>query len=291
MEWDLFVSHASEDKDDIVKPLVEELESYGLSVWYDEFELKIGDSLSESIDKGIIHSKNGLIIVSNSFLNKNWTDYELRSFIMKEIEQGGDILPIWHKVTKADVMNRSLFLADKFALSSDIGIELLAIKILQKIRPDILSSYALKSASRKAFTEGQLEIKEINIKDLEDDGKIVHESLPNYILASSFLINQIFSDVWNLDFKDFIENFAKDWDYDREFFIWNVITSSYLMFIRNNKISFDDIKKKKDIFTDLVRLSLGDTEPNCLDKDEYNVLMQIYIANHDYIEQFDLYHT
>ena len=96
MEWDLFVSHASEDKDDIVKPLVEELESHGLKVWYDEFELKIGDSLSESIDKGIIHSKNGLIIISDNFLNKDWTDYELKSFIMKEIEQGGNILPIWH---------------------------------------------------------------------------------------------------------------------------------------------------------------------------------------------------
>lgn len=86
MEWDLFVSHASEDKNDIVKPLVQELESYGLKVWYDEFELKIGDSLSESIDKGIIHSKNGLLIISKSFLNKNWTDYELKSFIMKETE-------------------------------------------------------------------------------------------------------------------------------------------------------------------------------------------------------------
>ena len=290
MKWDLFVSHASEDKDDIVKPLVDELERYGLKVWYDEFELKIGDSLSESIDKGIIHSKNGLIIISKSFLNKNWTDYELKSFIMKETEKCGNILPIWHNVTKTDVMNRSLFLADKFALSSEIGVKLLAIKILQKIRPDILSSYALKSAFREAYKEEHSKTKKINIKDL-NDGKIVHNSLPNYILASSFLINQIFCDVWNSDFKSFIENFAKDWDYDREFFIWNVITNSYLMFIRNNKISFDDIKKKKDIFVDLVRLSLGDTEPNCLDKDEYNILMQINMANYDYIKQFNLYHN
>lgn len=290
MEWDLFVSHASEDKEDIVKPLVNELERYGLKVWYDEFELKIGDSLSESIDKGIIHSKNGLIIISKSFLNKNWTDYELKSFIMKETEQCGNILPIWHNVTKADVMNRSLFLADKFALSSDIGVEQLAIKILQKIRPDILSSYALKHAFRNAYEEERSEIKKIKIENLED-GKIVHKSLPNYILASSFLINQIFSDVWNSDYKDFIENLAKDWDYDREFFIWNVITSSYLMFIRNNKISFDDIKKKKDIFADLVGLSLGNTQPNRLDKEEYNVLMQIYMANYDYIKQFNLYHN
>lgn len=290
MKWDLFISHASEDKNDIVKPLVEELERYGLSVWYDEFELKIGDSLSKTIDNGIIHSKNGLIIISKNFLNKNWTDYELKSFIMKENEQCGEILPIWHNVTKTDVMNRSLFLADKFALSSSIGVESLAIKILQKIRPDILSSYALKSAFKKACKEEKSEIKEVDIKDL-DDGKIVHKSLPNYILASSFLIDQIFSDIWHSDFKEFIENLARDLDYDREFFIWNVITSSYLMFIRNNKISFDDIKKKRDIFADLVSLSLGDTNPKFLDKDEFNVLIQIYKANYDYIKQFNLYHN
>lgn len=287
MEWDLFVSHASEDKDDIVKPLVQELESYGLKVWYDEFELKIGDSLSESIDKGIIHSKNGLLIISKSFLNKNWTDYELKSFIMKETEQGGNILPIWHNVTKKDMMNRSLFLADKFALSSSIGVKKLAIKILQKIRPDILSSYALKSAVRNAYAEEKGKSEKVSIEELRD-GKIVHKSLPNYIVASSFLISQIFSDVWDSDFNDFIENLARDWDYDREFFIWNVITSSYLMFIRNNKISFDDTKKKRKVFGDLVNLSFGIVEPTFLSKDEFNVLIQIYKYNYDFIDQFGL---
>lgn len=287
MEWDLFVSHASEDKDDIVKPLVQELESYGLKVWYDEFELKIGDSLSESIDKGIIHSKNGLLIISKSFLNKNWTDYELKSFIMKETEQGGNILPIWHNVTKKDMMNRSLFLADKFALSSSMGVKKLAIKILQKIRPDILSSYALKSAVRNAYAEENGKSEKVSIEELRD-GKIVHKSLPNYILASSFLISQIFSDVWDSDFNDFIENLARDWDYDREFFIWNVITSSYLMFIRNNKISFDDTKKKRKVFGDLVNLSFGIVEPTFLSKDEFNILIQIYKYNYDFIDQFGL---
>ncbi len=287
MEWDLFVSHASEDKDDIVKPLVQELESYGLKVWYDEFELKIGDSLSESIDKGIIHSKNGLLIISKSFLNKNWTDYELKSFIMKETEQGGNILPIWHNVTKKDMMNRSLFLADKFALSSSIGVKKLAIKILQKIRPDILSSYALKSAVRNAYAEEKGKSEKVSIEELRD-GKIVHKSLPNYIVASSFLISQIFSDVWDSDFNDFIENLARDWDYDREFFIWNVITSSYLMFIRNNKISFDDTKKKRKVFGDLVNLSFGIVEPTFLSKDEFNILIQIYKYNYDFIDQFGL---
>lgn len=290
MEWDLFVSHASEDKENFVKPLVRKLENYGLKVWYDEFEIKIGDSLSKSIDKGIINSKNGLIVISKSFLNKDWTDYELKSFIIKETEQGGNILPIWHNVTKADVMNRSLFLADKFALSSEIGIEALAIKIIQKIRPDILSSFALKNIAKDIYNDEKKEIKKIDIKDL-DDGAIVHKSLPNYILSTSFLINQIFFDVWNSNFNEFIKKFAKDWDYDREFFIWNVIANSYLMFIRNNKISFDDTKKKKDILADLINLSFGNTQPTYLTEDEFNILVQIYMDNYEYIKQFNLYNT
>jgi hypothetical protein len=42
--FDVFISHASEDKDEIVRPLATALQSSGLSVWYDKFELRIGDS-------------------------------------------------------------------------------------------------------------------------------------------------------------------------------------------------------------------------------------------------------
>ena len=52
VEYDLFISHASEDKDDFVRPLANALKSLGVKVWYDEFTLKIGDSLRGSIDRG-----------------------------------------------------------------------------------------------------------------------------------------------------------------------------------------------------------------------------------------------
>ena len=56
-EYDVFISHASEDKDDVVRPLAAELAAAGLSVWYDEYELRVGDSLRRKIDKGIAHSR------------------------------------------------------------------------------------------------------------------------------------------------------------------------------------------------------------------------------------------
>lgn len=70
MKWDVFISHASEDKDSIVKPLAECLTKNGVKVWYDEFELKIGDSLSKSIDRGLTASNYGLVVLSESFFEK-----------------------------------------------------------------------------------------------------------------------------------------------------------------------------------------------------------------------------
>ena len=79
MKYDVFISHASEDKDLIVRPLVTMLEKLSVRVWYDEFSLKLGDSLSASIDKGLLESRFGIVVLSKSFLKKNWTDYEYRS--------------------------------------------------------------------------------------------------------------------------------------------------------------------------------------------------------------------
>ncbi|MCK9385933.1 MAG: DUF1883 domain-containing protein [Nevskia sp.] len=75
--YDVFISHASEDKEEIVRPLAQALRSEGLRVWYDEFELRIGDSLRRKIDKGLASSRFGLVVLSPSFIAKGWTNYEL----------------------------------------------------------------------------------------------------------------------------------------------------------------------------------------------------------------------
>ncbi|MBA7526390.1 hypothetical protein ES705_18552 [subsurface metagenome] len=68
--YDVFISHASEDKDEIVRPLAYALQAEGLSVWYDEFEMKIGDSLRRKIDKGLANSRFGIVVLSKSFIKK-----------------------------------------------------------------------------------------------------------------------------------------------------------------------------------------------------------------------------
>lgn len=117
--YDAFISHATEDKDDLVRPLAGMLKEYGFRIWYDEFELEIGDSLRESIDQGLVNSRYGIVILSEKFLDKNWTKYELNSLVAKEIEGEKVILPIWHNVTKEQILKYSPMLADKLALTTE----------------------------------------------------------------------------------------------------------------------------------------------------------------------------
>jgi hypothetical protein len=121
IKYDIFISHASEDKEAFVKPLVIALQSKGIKVWYDEFTLKIGDSLRRSIDNGLINSTYGVVILSNAFFSKNWTQYELDGLVNREMDGRKVILPIWHLVTKDQVQSYSPSLADKVALNSSIN--------------------------------------------------------------------------------------------------------------------------------------------------------------------------
>lgn len=113
--FDVFISHASEDKSEIVRPLAASLREHGLSVWYDEFELRIGSSLRQTIDRGIAQSRFGLVVLSPSFFGKGWTEYELDGLVTRAVSGEQVLLPIWHGVTKQEVMDFSPSLADKLA--------------------------------------------------------------------------------------------------------------------------------------------------------------------------------
>ena len=130
--YDVFICHASEDKDQIVRPLAQALDSLGFYVWYDEFELKVGDSLRQSIDKGLINSRYGIIILSKAFFAKDWPQYELNGLTAREIEGQKVILPIWHEVSKQDLLQYSPTLADKVALDTrKMDVEALAYELAE----------------------------------------------------------------------------------------------------------------------------------------------------------------
>lgn len=131
LQYDVFISHASEDKDSFARPFAEHLKSLGVNVWYDEFSLKWGDSLRKKIDKGLASSKFGIVVISRDFIQKDWTEYEFNGLVAKEINGSGRILPIWHNITKSEVINFSPSLADKMALSTaNNTVEEIAEKLL-----------------------------------------------------------------------------------------------------------------------------------------------------------------
>lgn len=117
MDYDLFISHASEDKDHVARPLAKHLQDLGLRVWLDEFELTLGDSLRRKIDHGLSRSRYGLVVLSPAFLLKEWPNKELDGLVAREDRRGKVILPIWHNVNASDILKFSPMLADKVAVS------------------------------------------------------------------------------------------------------------------------------------------------------------------------------
>jgi hypothetical protein len=114
--YDILISHASEDKESVVRPLVAALKEAGLSVWFDELELKIGDSLRRKIDRGLATSRFGIVVLSRAFLGKGWTNYELDGLVTKSVSGDQVLLPIWHEVTKQEVIDYSPSLADRYGV-------------------------------------------------------------------------------------------------------------------------------------------------------------------------------
>lgn len=134
---DVFISHASEDKLEVVKPLALALQSHGLSVWYDDFELKIGDSLRRKIDRGLANSRFGIVVLSKNFIKKDWPNYELDGLVTRSVTGEQILLPIWHNITKQEVVNFSPSLADKVARNTASStIDEIAAEISELIKND-----------------------------------------------------------------------------------------------------------------------------------------------------------
>ncbi len=180
MKYDAFISHASEDKISFVAPLARALTEFGLDIWYDEFSLKVGDSLSRSIDKGLAESNFGVVVLRPSFLAKPWPEYELRGLVAKEIGQDKVILPVWHGVTRDEVLAFSPPLADKLALNtSNANLDSIAVYILEVIKPEIFRDLMRLRLLKIAQEEELKKAKRIDIDPLSiRPGPIRHKTLP-----------------------------------------------------------------------------------------------------------------
>lgn len=117
--YDVFISHASEDKADFVQPLVEALQDAGIRVWYDALDMQWGKGLREQIDNGIKRSKYAILVFSKNFFAKKWPKRELDGILAKEEITGATPLPIWYNISYEDVYEFSPTLSGLYSLSTD----------------------------------------------------------------------------------------------------------------------------------------------------------------------------
>lgn len=135
-DWDAFISHAGPDKESVARPLAVALEALGFRIWFDEFALRIGDSLRRSIDKGLAHARFGIVILSPNFFAREWPQAELDALVGRQREGNKVILPVWHRLSQSEVRAQSPLLADLLAVRTDDGIPVTAGALADAMRDE-----------------------------------------------------------------------------------------------------------------------------------------------------------
>lgn len=185
--YDVFVCHASEDKREVAEPLTRLLMNKGLKVWYDEFTLKVGDSLRQKIDYGLAHSRYGIVILSQLFFKKNWPQRELDGLAAREDSEGHKvILPVWHRVDRDYVVKYSPTLAGRLASRSSDGLDIVLKELLDVIMEPLPPSGSPEIQDSVAKTAARIDIdNDMRLMFLE----YVQRLTPSHLRVLEFLDN------------------------------------------------------------------------------------------------------
>ena len=119
-----FISHDSRDKVDVARKIAVNLDKKLCPIWYDEFSLKVGDNLRESIENGLKSCRKCILIISPNFIsNRGWTKLEFDTIFTRELLQEKEIvLPVWYRVNKEQVYEYSPSLLNvKGLIWEDLG--------------------------------------------------------------------------------------------------------------------------------------------------------------------------
>jgi hypothetical protein len=176
-KWDVFISHASEDKASVAEPLAQKLKSMGIQVWYDNFTLRWGSSLLKSINEGLRNSKYGVVIFSKNFFTKNWPQRELDGLFSMMVSTDKDlILPVRHNITQEELVDLAPIIAGLLNRSTEEGVDALAQGVSEIVSQDIG-----KESTRYIKRKGVLA--ELSDPSLEHIG-LLAESIHHYVKTS-----------------------------------------------------------------------------------------------------------
>lgn len=134
---DVFICHASEDKKYIVAPLVEGLNCANISCWYDEAEIKWGDSITQKVNEGLSKSRYVVVVLSSAFVGKNWPQRELYAVLNQEAATGEiKVLPllVGNEQEKKNILAQFPLLNDKSYLSWQGDVDEIVSSFLIRIK-------------------------------------------------------------------------------------------------------------------------------------------------------------
>ncbi|MDF2629825.1 MAG: hypothetical protein K0R39_3656 [Symbiobacteriaceae bacterium] len=252
-QWDLFISHASEDKERFVRPLARLLSEMGVRVWYDEFTLTMGDSLSRSIDKGLASSRYGIVVISPAFMKKKWPEYELRGLVAMELGADRKLLPVWHNVSRDEVLEFSPPLADKVALDTtkhdawDISLRVASI-----VRPDI-HTMVMRHLAMDRLLKGVPYVEaNVRIQDIKKP-PIRHKTLNADMLVRIKIVQRVLFELYPVSLEETINNFRRDLRPWRELHVWERIVAAFLDITANQNLP---LEHKREIFDALLLASM-----------------------------------
>jgi tetratricopeptide (TPR) repeat protein/nucleoside phosphorylase len=129
---DVFICHASEDKARFVEPLVAALVGHGLRVWYDRFEIGLGDDVRGKMNEGLRGSRFGVVLVSPSSF-KFWPQAELSALFNQEARGTGErprILPVRCDLSVDELTARDPLLAGRRSIGWEEGLDAVARAIV-----------------------------------------------------------------------------------------------------------------------------------------------------------------
>lgn len=252
--WDIFISHASEDKIRFVDPLANQLQKLAVRVWYDKFVLVPGDRLSEKIAEGLAKSRCGLLILSPSFIDKPWPAYELSGLINRFVEEKTRLIPVWLDISRQDVANFNPALADLFAIQGNVDkITDCALEILRIVRPQLHENLTMLTTIDLKFVKSERR----PVSELKD-GPIRHHDLPDSLLIRIQNIWFATRTIFSISLEKTIANFQRDLRPELEVAVWERIISAMQIAMDILRSNSNEIQKQ--VFSVLMSFSVGNHE-------------------------------
>ena len=235
-----------------MRPLAEALSRLGLRIRFDELSLSAGDSLSREIDRGLGASRFGVVVLSHSFFSKQWSEYELRGLITREIDGKALILPVWHGVSREQVASFSAPLADKYAtVATGQSPLLVAVQLLKAIDPERHKALFRWLLWQRLRRDSPTEL--AKLADLKPS-PIRHAVLPAALLYRILLIDAALGDVAGLSLERAIENFQRDLNPAEEVGNWEHLAAAFVYARADKRL---ESTAPKEIFRHLLGITVS----------------------------------